>query len=73
MNFCNKKIKQKLSSVQKITYITVTAGKKNNICVSEVLCSPTQSAFQIKYFHKHGSVFSWNPQQKREKLANNYM
>ena len=34
--------------------------------VSAVLCSPTQSAVQIKQFFQLGSIFSWNPQKKEK-------
>ena len=48
--FLQSEIKQKLSSVQKITY-TISLADKNKIsvfCVSGVLCSPSQFAVQMK-------------------------
>ena len=67
--FLQLEIKQKLSSVQKITYITAIADKKiiSLFCVSRVLCSPSQSAAQVKQFPQYGSNFSTNPQHKRKK------
>ena len=50
--FLQSKIKQKLSSVQRITCTTAFADEKilNVFCVSQVLYSPPQSALQIKQF-----------------------
>ena len=48
--FLQSEIKQRLSSVQKITY-TISLADKNKIsvfCVSGVLCSPSQFAVQMK-------------------------
>ena len=44
--FRQSEMKQKFYSVQRITHITATAGKKIAIifCVSVVLCFPPQSA-----------------------------
>ena len=48
--FLQSEIKEKLFSVQKVTCITVIADKKLIclFCASGVLCSPPQSAVQIK-------------------------
>ena len=67
--FLQSEIKQKLSSVQKVTRITTIANKKV-ICVfrvSGVLRSPPQFAVQIKLILQLGSIFFWNPQRKRRK------
>ena len=50
IEFLQLEIEQKLSSVQKITCITAIADKKiiRVFCVSVLLYSPPQSAFQIK-------------------------
>ena len=69
INSYNQKIKQKWSSVQKITCVTAIADKKmiSVLCVFWVLCSPPQFAVQIKYFLQLHSIFSRNPQRKRKK------
>ena len=63
--FLQSEIKQKLSSVQKITCITAIADNKiiSVVYVSWVPCSPPQ----IKFFLQLGTIFSWNSQQKRKK------
>ena len=63
-SFLQSEIKQRLSSVQKITY-TIALADKNIVsvfCVSGVLCSPSQFVLQL------GCFFSWNSQQKIEKV-----
>ena len=66
--FLQSEKKQKFSSVQKISCITAIADKKISVfCVSEVFCSPPQSAVEINLFPKLGSIFSWNLQRKRKK------
>ena len=67
--FQQSEIKQKLSLVQKITCITAIANKKiiSVFCVSGVLCSPPQSAVQIRQFPQLGSIFSCNRKRKRKK------
>ena len=68
--FLQSKIKQNLSSVEKITCITAIADKKIIVfCVFRVFCSPSQSAVQIKQFLHLASIFSWN-QKGRERKAN---
>ena len=51
---------QKLSSVQKIPFIIAITDKKiiYVFYVSEVLCSPPQSAVKIKWFLQLGSIYS---------------
>ena len=63
------RIKQKLSSVQKITRIIAIADKKiiSVFCVSGVLRSAPQYFVQIKWFLQLGSIFSCNRQRKRKK------
>ena len=48
--FPQSEVKQKFSSIQKITYITAIADKKiiSVFCVSMVFYSPPQPAVQIK-------------------------
>ena len=66
--FLQLEIQKKVSPVQKITCITAIADKKiiSVFCVTGVLCSPPQSATEIKYFLYLGSIFSWNPKQRRK-------
>ena len=67
--YLQPEIKQKPSSVQKITCVTAIANKRtiSVFCVSGVLCSLPQSAVQIKQFPHLVSIFSWNQKPKRKK------
>ena len=67
--FLQLAIKQKLSSVQKNTWITSIAYNKtiSVFCVSGILYSPRHPAAQIKWFLQLGSIISWNPRRKSKK------
>ena len=56
--FVQSEIKQKLSSVQKITCITATADKKTLIvvCVCGVLCFPPQSAVFLESIREEKKI-----------------
>ena len=72
--FLESEVKQKLSSFQKIICITANVDEKaiSVFCVSGVLCSPPQSAVQIKYLLQLGSIFTWNPQRKKKNANQQY-